>query len=97
MEPAVGYTCVAACLGVPQEILWAQLSGICVLLHAWAGLRGFSGASCRVYGVAACLGRLGGPQAILWGQLSGIRVLLHAWAGLLASGDSLGPAVGYRA
>ena len=26
---------------------WSQLSGVCVLLHAWAGLGGFPGASCR--------------------------------------------------
>ena len=28
LGPAVGYTCVAACLGGPQGILWGQLSGI---------------------------------------------------------------------
>ena len=26
---------------------WSQLSGVCVLLHAWAGLGGYPGASCR--------------------------------------------------
>ena len=28
LGPAVGYMCVAACLGRPQGILWGQLSGI---------------------------------------------------------------------
>ena len=28
LEPAVGYMCVAACLGGPRGTLWSQLSGI---------------------------------------------------------------------
>ena len=39
---------------------WSQLSGVCVLLHAWAGLGEDPGASCRVY-VCCCMpGRASG-------------------------------------
>ena len=87
LEPAVGYMRVAASMGEPRGILWSQLSGIRVLLHAWACLRRFSGPSCRVY-VCCCM-----P-----GQASGDSLgpgVGYTCAAARASGDSLGPAVGY--
>ena len=87
LEPAVGYMRVAASMGEPRGILWGQLSGIRVLLHAWACLRRFSGPSCRVY-VCCCM-----P-----GQASGDSLkpaVGYTCAAARASGDSLGPAVGY--
>ena len=72
--------CVARASGNTLE----PAVGYMWLLHAWASLRGLSGASCRVY-VCCCMPGLAcWPQGILWGQLSGI-------------GPSIGePAVGYR-